>query len=437
MSLYIIDNSMRCVKLLLFLSAPMFLSDGAFAQAALVPAVLPDPLDDVPQGSPLESFYDFSWRSFIALNWPAQIGPSGRGLPDRTRAFSDTNRPRVWMTWKSRYEIFQPKGAWPTPWASYDGQNPCGKGFSNDVLTLHSFRAFSDFNQTPPFANPLVAQNHSYVRYEVRVNKPEFDSIVGNKWYIADNLPTSATPVPFNIGSTAIKAAWRVLKEIDEPVRSRYYVVKKAQVFDASGKCTLQDVALVGFHIVTKTRERPQWIWSTFEHIDNVPGVTDEPEPPPNVPFSFNDGFGPFSEIHPAKPPAPISSNNASADLYPMQVVRKHPIHRLTMEMNIAYWNLPEIKGTVWQNYMLVLTQWPVNENGAPFPVGYFNLINTTMETYLQDAVKGHFPNCMDCHAIANANGRDFVWFVTTELAPSSDPMLRELMKVFEAAEKK
>jgi hypothetical protein len=95
-----------------------------------------------------------------------------------------------------------------------------------------------------------VAQNHTYVRYELRVNEPEFDSIVGNKWYLKQNLPNSANKaVPFNIGSTAAKAAWRILTEIDAPNRSRYYVVRDAQVFDViERKCTKQDIALVGFH---------------------------------------------------------------------------------------------------------------------------------------------------------------------------------------------
>jgi hypothetical protein len=55
---------------------------------------------------------------FIALNWPAKTGDANRGEPDRTKAFSDTAGPRVWMTWKSRFEIFQPGGAVPAPWAS-------------------------------------------------------------------------------------------------------------------------------------------------------------------------------------------------------------------------------------------------------------------------------------------------------------------------------
>ena len=30
-------------------------------------------------------------------------------------------------------------------------------------------------------------------------------------------------------------------------------------------------LGLVGFHVVHKTKNRPQWIWTLFEHNDNVP----------------------------------------------------------------------------------------------------------------------------------------------------------------------
>jgi hypothetical protein len=454
------------------ISAAIIASGSAFAQAPPPAAVSSDRLADVPlttSGSDLLSFYNYSWRSFIALNWPAQKGPGNRGLADRSRAFGDTDGPRVWMTWKSRYEIFQPGGRSPSPWASYDGHNPCGEGIANDVVTLGSFSAFSDFNEAGvgfSLANPLVAQNHTYVRYEVRVNEPEFDSITGNKWYIEQNLPKSAeTAVPFNIGSSAVKAAWRILTEIDTPYRSRYYVVRNAQVFDfIKRKCTKQDIALVGFHIATKTRERPQWIWSTFEHVDNVPGKTTEPKPPPTIPFSFNNGNG-SPILDPERAPPPISSKNAEIDPSPMQVVRMRPILGDTMEMNRTYWKLPEIKDTVWQNYMLVTTQWPTKvapegptNDGDPFPAkGDYEYApaasNTAMETYFQNK------SCVDCHLISNQHGRDFVMFVTMDAyrpsirapgdlfstklsdgagsALSSDPMLRSLIQFFDAARQK
>jgi hypothetical protein len=86
------------------------------------------------------------------------------------------------------------------------------------------------------------------------------------------------------------------------------------------------------------------------------------------------------------------------------------------MDTNAAYWNLPEIKGTVWENYMLVMTQWPTNTQpeepanpGDPFPAADSALSNTTMETYFQK----NGTSCMDCHQTSNDEGRDFVMFVT------------------------
>jgi hypothetical protein len=113
-----------------------------------------------------------------------------------------------------------------------------------------------------------------------------------------------------------------------------------------------------------------------------------------------------------------------------MQVVRRHPIHGQTMALNRAYWALPGIKGTVWEHYMLVASQWPTIP-APPSPQndgGYFpgqplsadaprenyqsadapreNLVNTTIETYFQDAPS----SCMSCHqSLSNALGHDFV----------------------------
>jgi hypothetical protein len=402
------------------------------------PTVSPTPLSDVPPtvGDPFPFFDNYSWRSFIALNWPAKSGPANRGLPDTNKSFGDAAGPRAWMTWKSRYEVFQPGGATPSPWASYDGANPCGAGFSNDVVTLRSFSAFNDFNQAvfnlSKVGSPLVAQNQTYVRYEVRINQPEFNSIVGHKWYIASNLPKDAASAkPFNAGSTEVKAAWRILTEKDTPaIRARYYVVPKAQVFDvASSKCVLKDIALVGFHIVTKTPERPQWIWSSFEHVDNVPGVTDRPTPAA-VPLSFNDPNKPQALNPPRMPPSISATNPPVASPVPMQVIRKQTITPQTMSMNKDYWNLPQIKGTVWENYMLVMTQWPTQvapenptNDGAPFPTSGSALANTTMETYFQS----EGASCMECHNISNDTGRDFVMFVTFDAFRPGTPAASEM----------
>jgi hypothetical protein len=246
----------------------------------------------------------------------------------------------------------------PAKWASYNGANPCGADADNRTKTLASFAPFADFNQasfTPgKFLGPLVAQNGAYVRYEVRINEAEFNSIVGHRWFERGLAPSLAAPPHFDVGSIAVKAAWRILDETDTPaVRSRHYVVTGAQVIDvaktlAAGKpvCVERDVVLVGLHITVKTKYRPQGLWSTFEHVDNVPpvGSGDAREPDAKdakAPYSFNDPAKEQTEVEPpldsplAQPVGPTSP--PKVDPAPTQVVRRHSINPETMAMNRAY----------------------------------------------------------------------------------------------------
>jgi hypothetical protein len=442
----------------------LFMPLGAFADD-VEPKVLPDRIEDVPakRPDPFPAFSNFSWRAFVALAWPARSDPDHRGEPDRSKTISDPG-PRVWETYKSRYEVFQrgPGGEAlaPAKWASYGGRNPCGSNLDNQTKTLSAFTTFADFNQASfdpgKFTGPLVAQNRTYTRYEVRFNEAEFDSIVAHKWYLRRSLPTPQNPGRLSAGSIAVKAAWRILTGADAPaVRRRYYVVNDAKALDVAESlrsgvavCSKHDIALVGLHIVIKTEYRPQGIWSSFEHIDNVPpvGAGDAREPDArdaHAPYSYNNplldqsgleappGSGPIHPVGAANPP--------KLDPEPVQVVRRNPINAEIMAMNRAYWSLPEIRGTVWANYMLVVSQWPTvtqppgpENDGRYFPGSMAepdqpaeiyqlqggdsdlseNLANTAMETYFQTAPA----NCMGCHhAVSNMFGQDFVGFMATD----------------------
>ena len=287
-------------------------------------------------------------------------------------------------------------------------------------------------------------------------------------------------PAHLPAGSIAVKAAWRLLTSADTPAtRARYYVVENAELVDiaktlAAGRtvCSKSDVALVGLHIVIKTKYRPQGLWSTFEHVDNVPpageGQAREPDAKDaGAPYSFFDPSRPELGLWPTfGSPAtlPVSRQNPpKIDPEPMQVVRRHPIHPSTMALNRAYWALPGIKGTVWEYYMLVASQWPTvthpadpQNDGSYFPgltlppdaarenyqssdadgAPKENLVNTTIETYLQDPPS----SCMSCHqAVSNALGRDFVGILAS--FRSSRRAVRDELRVeddiFAAVERK
>jgi hypothetical protein len=433
-----------------------FLAIGPAGADDGAPLVSPDRIEDAPaiKPDPYPDFDNFGWRAFIALNWPALTDAAHRGEPDRAKTLGDSG-PRVWETFKARYELFQvgPDGrpVAPKPWATYEAANPCGEGVDNRAKTLATFTPFMDFNQSAFLsgvgANPLVAQNGAYTRYEGRLNEPEYSALAAHDGSLGASLADPARPVELPIGSIAVKAAWRPLTAADTPaIRARYYVVENANVVDVAGTiaaghtvCSKSDVALVGLHLVIRTKDRPQGLWSTFEHVDNVPPVGEGEAREPDA----KDAGAPYSYFDAAKPKLglwptfglpdtlPVSmAHPPKLDPVPMQVVRRHPIHGQTMALNRAYWALPGIKGTVWGHYMLVASQWPTipapasaQHDGAYFPgqpldsdaplenyqsadAPHENLVNTTIETYFQDAPS----SCMACHqSLSNARGRDFV----------------------------
>jgi hypothetical protein len=376
-------------------------------------------------------FDDYSWRAFIAINWPAKSGI--RGVPDEAKKIGDISDPGtkvVWGTWKADYELFQPEGMEPTEWSSFDGFTPCRAlpfAGSGHVEVLGSFSSFRDFNQASNgrLGGPLVAQNHTYVRFEVRLNQLEFNFIRDQQLYRKSRLPSVGSPkLRFPNNSVAVKAAWKIMKE-DElaAAQGRYYMVDAMVLDPVTNTCKLQKMGLVGLHIVQKTPIRPQWIWSSFEHIDNVP----EPGTTPSIGrrFSFNDPSRPQT-LDPSTAPPPISNSNPPLDNpRAMQVIRSKKIADSTRKTNDDYRAV--LRGTVWENYQLVMTQWPKypqpeEENGAPFP-GQFtgpepmtNIANTTIETYLQSNVS---TSCMACHDVARRKGTDFVWFL--QLSASGD----------------
>ncbi|HEY6802476.1 MAG TPA: hypothetical protein VI306_02750 [Pyrinomonadaceae bacterium] len=399
--------------------------------------IVPDRIEEVPNLTPeLDKFPEldnFAWRAFVSLNWPSLTDPEHRGVPDRTKTIGDPG-PRVWETFKARYELFQvgPDGnpIPAPPWGTYDAVTPCGGDSSGPNKTLATFDPFMDFNQSAISgapASPLVAQNHTYTRYETRLNEPEYSAIAVNGWSEGKNMPNVENPVRLPAGSVAVKAAWRPLTAADTPaMRARYYVVENANIVDVAKTiaarhvvCSKSDVALVGLHIVIRTPRRPQGLWATFEQVDNVPaaGPYEPDAKTAGVPYSYFNVAKPDLGLWPQLGSAgtlPVSLDHPpKLNPEPNQVVRRKPIHLSTLAMSRYYWSLKGVKGTVWANYMLVAVQWPSHAMPVdPYNDGVFfpearkeNLANTTMETYFQDQPS----SCMSCHQGFNQRGRDFL----------------------------
>jgi hypothetical protein len=373
---------------------------------------------------PILLYDDFSWRSFIALAWPAKDGQ--RGVPDSALTLgSAQGRPTVFETLKSEWEVFQNDGRDPKGWSEYGGLIPCdvpSLGFGDMVLAASL--KFDNIIQSGG-SGPLLAQNRTFVRYTAGFNEKLFRHITDGGFFRRENL-ANFTPLP--AGTIRVKSAWIDMQDIERPER---FHSRDAWLFNlTTGHCEKKTVGLVGLHIVTKTPTHPQGIWSTFEHIDNVPA------PRASRPLTFNKGddapmpaSNPITCIDPANCPQPE----------PYNVERTTKIHDMgnfsTARTNDRYRAMlaQQYPNSPWQNYQLVMTQWPLKRNrpdldGSPgntFPgVGNSPIpgvpndatafANTTMETFRQEHVAGN--GCLGCHnAVKN---RDFVFSLSVRAFP-------------------
>jgi hypothetical protein len=407
---------LQSVALVIALTAT-WASTPIFAQAPGVQApppsfdpVAPHDVESV-QGFPIDQFDDFSWRAFIAMVWPAD--PNNPGEPNVAAQLDDPG-PLVFETYRSNWETFQPNGAPPAAWDVAAPISPCpNANIGRNDLLIAGFTKFEELGQAgfgPPLLGPLVAQNGTYVRYTTGYSRTMYDQIARDELYIRTNLGPS---VSFADGAVVVKSSWMEMSGVPNPEQ---YHTRLAWVIDpVTEACAQTLVGLVGLHIVIKTPSRPQWIWSSFEHVNTVP---DRGAPQAGRRFDFNNGDGtlmPVSNEFPFPPPVPVPP--------PFNVERITPIHPDTLETNERWRQALEARNSVWRNYRLVMTQWPITPNrpdipGTPantFPGNGDNtaFANVTMETFDQADVD---TGCMRCH---NGTRRrtDFIWSINTHAA--------------------
>ncbi|HYR74502.1 MAG TPA: hypothetical protein VEM96_01550 [Pyrinomonadaceae bacterium] len=346
-----------------------------------------------PNGCCQPCFDCFGWQLFVALNWPAKsAGEPDPGKPfGEPREYSDV----VWQTYKSAFDVFGDKQ--PTPWgASGAHELQLNSAVIKDTFLKYDLQ--SDHNW-------LTDEAGNVVRYEIRVNKDEFQYILRNDLWHQEGIWKAVTTGPGielpsqksdfgDVGAMEVKAAWRIIPEARRAYFEENYKVAHAKVYDPTTKGWKdQDVALVGLHIIKKTPKSPQWVWATFEHKDNAPVQGDSGEGRqwnffnPEL-FKKDPNYKPNS----AAPPYRIATNK------PVQVFRVKQASSDDLqahEINDAMHKLiaARFPHSVWRNYDLISVQWPrepakpdpkmqkVLPSGQPRPRV---LANTAMETYQQ-----------------------------------------------------
>lgn len=383
---------------------PALLTSGLPCDATIVPPIT---LANLQHG-----FDYYSWLTFLSLNAPAAGGTIGPDVPAQ------------WERWKELSDVMKAGGAKPAPWDAPRTVPPaCRK-----LGAASGTRVLSMVGKTPdvlsatvqPFdTGPLIDQHGRYVRYEILVNRPMFEYIVQNDLYSKQGQSAFTATVDFpsgtvtggsngTVGAIMVKASWMVLDKSDDATA---FHTTQALVYTPpqdnpriKESCTTATLGLVGLHVAHKTTGSPQWTWSTFEHQANAPQQADVTANKllPHYNF-YRAGCGTCPVNEP--PPRPWNPNvQPFPNGFTSQVVREVPITDATTQLTTAFTGL--LKGTVWQNYLLVSTQWPTDPtsktdpNGVPAPA---YLANSTLETYIQGTVPQASSSCMNCHGNAAA----------------------------------
>ena len=395
----------------------------------------------VNQGKVIDAHRAFdvlAWQAFVALNWPANV----KGGPDKSKTIADTLAPRVWSFWRPAETVFLPGGKKPAPWSVTNNRALNTPVFRTKAAwRQHTSSADENFQA---FSGPLVDQHGKWVRYEVYINKSEFDYIFVNELYSQDGQvafskrpKNNSVDFPANIGRTKhgaieIKLAWKELKEgVDDFSRFYHNRVKVTlsepwKPGQTEPETKVIDAGLVGMHIAMRTQSSPEWIWSTFEQVDNVRVNLDRHGKPVRPNF-FNPDLNEPANVLPErnatidpKTGHPVIVSGSAATTWveslttkPVQTARVEvptqgqlnpldaKLREVAQALNKEFQDQLKRLNSVFQYYELIDTQWPVHPNAPAFAGGANSapesisnktpgdvipvfLVNTTMETYFQ-----------------------------------------------------
>lgn len=431
---------------------------------------------DIPSNPSQETengIYDFAWEAFIALNWP---DPRCNG---KAADFRDQpNSPRVWECYPSPGEEIdgdRTNNPRSTPIELRLGEDANGKRL---VETLELDEDTDEIRGLAEIAEgsrpPLVDQSGNYVLNEIRISPAESKQIIDNGWtshqafekYTSNKdfalICSSGDPNGTNgfvgqfpclenvsipsrkrrrglPGAIEIKAAWMILESSAttgmtpsscQPLEFTGY--KTTRTFHSKqGNDITVPVGLVGFHIVQKTSTNG-WVWSTFEHNNNVPdsnaSIADilsqkynffgskcaqflgkqcqHNTPYVKPPYEWSDG-------------CPHAVTKSGQPQIPSQITRVIPILDSAETANHKWYKTiqkicagdPTCSDT-WTQYKLIGSEWletpddPYSRNVYVLPPRNDNisgdrtakLANVSLEPYIQAHPKLDGQSCIKCH---------------------------------------
>lgn len=444
-------------------------------------------------------FDHFSWQTFLALNAPDvgdQLSTSG-------------DNPTQWNRWSSTADLLN-QGSTPGASGSRYYPEAC-----QSVPEHQRYRVIQQIGKIDDSfleaqtgglsSDPVIAANGRFVRYEILLSPATYD------WVVTQGLNTVTTlkawaeagidvtficgdgayeggdPADSRMGAIVMKNAWMDITGFNrEDYHIEELLVYTPGFRNSTGQetCEIKEMALVGMHIAHKTLSQPNWIWSTFEHVNNAPDCTALPEDGnedgdngASVACGDSEGrewnfFGSVCDegnacqvcntvpesnaptgqcINPSNPDATAWCVDQPPNpvLGLSRICRQFPVSSIYFTADD--WNAgcrDILRGGVWENYALISTQWIPQESGTacinnqtaveatdPLPKTPVKgkdgserpfLGNTSMESYGR-------PNCAGCHMKSNNTtfvidgedfsiASDFMYWLVLEVPAANNP---------------
>jgi hypothetical protein len=424
--------------------------------------VNPNGLEDVGLDNLQRGFDFYSWRTFLALNSPADGKTTiDHAKPDMRTRWEDMDNFKQLLDVMLPAKMQPPK--WPTDRAGMEAEQerlvPEQCQAKHKEMPDRKIVQMIEESFNEPFkTGPLIDQQGRYAIFDILMNRQMFDYIREHQLYsqagqvsagasgLAVDFPVGqnsrdATPtqkaVVADTGAFMLKVSWKILGS-DEPKPDTFHQLKALVLMPppvdpkAKRECLPETLGLIGFHAVHKTVGRPQWIWTSFEHFRNVPDKDEVAAGKFDGPYNFFkiNCKGDCPDVNATPPrqfwqPDPVSQLKFKDAKFKSQIVRETPLTNAARNMNAIFHSM--LQDSVWKNYVLLTTQWPSRTNKAndctglhspnppePGPNTDFQkqpdmncspvptfMANSTLETYSQGDIPLASSSCIACHGNA------------------------------------
>jgi hypothetical protein len=408
---------------------------------------LPTGPEDVGLDNLQRTFDFYSWRTFIALNSPADGKTTiSDSKPDTRTRWEDMDNFKQLLDVMLPTRLQPPK--WPTDRAGMEAERE--RLMPEECRALHKempermiVQMIEESFNEPFKTGPLIDQQGHYAIFDILMNRQMFNYILEHHLNSKAGQMSAANAglaVDFppgqnsdgTLGAFMLKVSWKIL--VPDEIQAKNFHMVKALVLMPPGDpkakrpCLPETLGLIGFHAVHKTASRPQWIWTSFEHIKNVPDTNEVADHHFNGPYNFYDVNckDNCAEVNATPPrqywqPDPALKLKFKDAKFKSQIVRETPLTDAARHMNDIFHDM--LKGSVWVNYILLSTQWPSvfgctilhsqsSEAAAPktdflkqpdmtcSPAPTY-LANSTLETYSQGKIPLASSSCIGCHGNA------------------------------------